>query len=47
MNPLFAFELFEITPVGIRVGRPLTELRGILTGYPEVVKNSNKGFRAA
>ena len=38
---------FEISPVGIRVGRPLTELRGILTGYPEVAKNSNKGSRAA
>jgi circadian clock protein KaiC len=38
---------FEITPVGIRVGRPLTELRGILTGYPEVAKNGNKGIRAA
>jgi circadian clock protein KaiC len=38
---------FEISPVGIRVGRPLTELRGILTGYPEVAKNGGKGARAA
>ncbi len=37
---------FEITERGIHVGRPLTELRGILTGYPEVTKNG-KGVRAA
>lgn len=28
---------FEITPSGIRVGEPLTELRGVLTGTPEAV----------
>jgi circadian clock protein KaiC len=38
---------FEITASGIRVGRPLTELRGILTGSPEVVKAGGKGMRAA
>jgi circadian clock protein KaiC len=38
---------FEITAAGIRVGRPLTELHGILTGYPEVAKNGSKGARAA
>lgn len=38
---------FEITPLGIRVGRPLTELRGILTGNPEVAKTAGKGVRAA
>ena len=38
---------FEITPVGIRVGRPLTELRGILTGNPELARNGAKGTRAA
>lgn len=37
---------FDISPVGVHVGRPLTELRGILTGYPEVTKNS-KPSRAA
>jgi circadian clock protein KaiC len=29
---------FEISEKGIRVGRPLTELRGILTGYPDIVR---------
>lgn len=29
---------FEITSKGIRVGRPLTELRGILSGSPELAK---------
>ncbi len=38
---------FEISALGIRVGRPLTELHGILTGYPEVTKNSSKSSRAA
>lgn len=28
---------FEITAYGLRVGRPLTELRGILSGVPEAV----------
>lgn len=38
---------FDISPVGIHVGRPLTELHGILTGYPEVSKNATKSSRAA
>lgn len=29
---------FEISDKGIRVGRPLTELRGILSGYPELIR---------
>jgi circadian clock protein KaiC len=37
---------FEISPRGIRVGRPLTELRGILTGAPELAKAGNSS-RAA
>jgi circadian clock protein KaiC len=37
----------EITPRGIHVGRPLTELRGILTGNPEVAKNSSRSSKAA
>lgn len=36
---------FEMTSLGIRVGRPLTELRGILTGAPELGKKN--GSRAA
>jgi circadian clock protein KaiC len=38
---------FEISPIGIRVGRPLTELRGILTGYPELAKGHGSPSRAA
>jgi circadian clock protein KaiC len=30
---------FEISATGLRVGRPLTELRGILSGYPELARN--------
>jgi circadian clock protein KaiC len=37
----------EITPRGLHVGRPLTELRGILTGNPELAKNSGRSSRAA
>ncbi len=36
---------FEITDNGIRVGRPLTELRGILTGYPDLVPGSRGSTR--
>lgn len=36
----------EITPRGLHVGRPLTELRGILTGNPELAKNG-RSSRAA
>ncbi len=32
---------FEITSYGIRVGRPLRELRGILSGSPELVPTKN------
>lgn len=32
---------FDITAYGLRVGRPLTELRGILSGVPETI-NSNQ-----
>lgn len=38
---------FEISPLGIRVGRPLTELRGILTGYPELTPGKGNSSRAA
>jgi circadian clock protein KaiC len=38
---------FEIGTFGVSVGRPLTELRGILTGTPEVAKGSSNGSRAA
>lgn len=38
---------FEISPLGIRVGRPLSELRGILTGYPEPAKGHGSNSRAA
>ena len=39
---------FEISPLGIHVGRPLTELRGILTGYPELTPTpTNSSSRAA
>jgi len=31
---------FEITKEGIRVGEPLTQLRGILRGFPELVERS-------
>lgn len=31
---------FEITAYGLRVGRPLTELRGILSGVPEIASSS-------
>jgi circadian clock protein KaiC len=37
----------EISPLGIRVGRPLTELRGILTGYPELTPGPSNNSRAA
>ena len=37
----------EITTMGVRVGRPLTELRGILTGAPDFAKDSSNGSRAA
>jgi circadian clock protein KaiC len=33
---------FQITRYGIKVGRPLTELRGILTGVPEWVKTQGR-----
>ena len=33
---------FEITRYGIKVGRPLTDLRGILTGTPEWVEQSRE-----
>ncbi len=32
---------FDITRYGIKVGRPLTELRGILTGTPEWIEEKN------
>lgn len=32
---------FEISRYGIKVGRPLTQLRGILSGVPEFIKSSN------
>jgi circadian clock protein KaiC len=32
---------FEITKYGLRVGRPLTDLRGILTGIPEWEKSES------
>jgi circadian clock protein KaiC len=38
---------FEISPLGIHVGRPLTELRGILTGYPDLAPPNNSNSRAA
>jgi circadian clock protein KaiC len=38
---------FEISERGLRVGRPLTELRGILTGYPELPRNKSNDRRAA
>lgn len=34
-----ALREFEISPLGVRVGRPLTELHGILTGHPEISKD--------
>ncbi|TDO78292.1 hypothetical protein DFR79_13034 [Halanaerobium saccharolyticum] len=34
---------FEITNQGIRVGKPLTHLRGILTGNPEFITENFKG----
>ena len=34
---------FEITNKGIKVGKPLTHLRGILTGNPEFINNDFKG----
>ncbi len=37
---------FEVSAHGIRVGRPLTELRGILTGAPDLAR-SNHRTRAA
>mgnify|MGYP001049305988 CR=1 FL=1 len=37
----------DITSNGIHVGRPLTELRGILTGNPELPKNGSRSKRAA
>ncbi|HVH46196.1 MAG TPA: ATPase domain-containing protein [Labilithrix sp.] len=38
---------FEISAKGVRVGRPLTELRGILSGYPELAKGGRSDSRAA
>jgi circadian clock protein KaiC len=38
---------FEISQLGIHVGRPLTELRGILTGYPELTPGPTNNSRAA
>jgi circadian clock protein KaiC len=38
---------FEVSSRGIRVGRPLTELRGILTGYPDLAPPTNNSSRAA
>lgn len=38
---------FEISPLGIRVGRPLTEITGILSGYPEVIRIRHRDSRAA
>ncbi|MDB4938493.1 MAG: recombinase RecA [Labilithrix sp.] len=38
---------FDISPLGIRVGRPLTELRGILTGYPDLASPPGNSSRAA
>ena len=32
---------FEISRYGIKVGRPLTQLRGILSGVPEFIKSPN------
>jgi circadian clock protein KaiC len=34
---------FKITDQGIKVGKPLTQLRGILTGNPEFIKKNLKG----
>jgi circadian clock protein KaiC len=34
---------FEITDQGIKVGKPLTHLRGILTGNPEFINQDFKG----
>jgi circadian clock protein KaiC len=34
---------YEITRYGIRVGKPLTGLRGILSGTPEIVSEKNGG----
>jgi circadian clock protein KaiC len=31
--------LFEITAHGVKVGKPLKNLRGILTGIPEILSN--------
>lgn len=33
----------EITPFGIKVGQPLTNLRGILTGEPELLRSEARG----
>ena len=33
---------FKITKYGIKVGKPLTNLRGILSGNPEMIKENNK-----
>lgn len=38
---------FEICASGMHVGRPLTELRGILTGYPELPRAKSNDKRAA
>lgn len=37
----------DISPLGVRVGPPLTDLRDILTGAPDVAKDSSNGSRAA
>jgi circadian clock protein KaiC len=33
---------FEITPNGIKVGDPLTNLRGLLTGSPDLLKYDSR-----
>ena len=35
---------FQITEQGICVGKPLTQLRGILRGFPELVERSVDGI---
>jgi circadian clock protein KaiC len=34
---------YQITRYGIKIGKPLTELRGILTGTPELINHKNGG----
>lgn len=40
-----ALRQFDITEYGLKVGRPLTELRGILSGVPETTNTSQEGPR--